>query len=374
MKKGWMLALIALSMISCQKGEQASKELPPSRFSVNPNEPSYKLQDEQGVITWYVNFDWYIPPTGSGVVSQKILTDTNTRLRVIRGNDDTLNQMIASGEMPDIVTVGTWTSFPKIAHRWAMPLNQLADAYDPYFYQVAKRDTLAWYTDDQGNIYGYPASSNDYEDFLGEDSVLNGGPTFLVRQDIYRAIGSPDMRTPEGFLQALRDAKTYDPTIMPLVFGIESTFSESIIEMLASFLAIPTLQDGKHYERIFDAEYLRWIEVLRQAHQEGLILDDNFTYNKIEYNDGFNGGQYFAVFASTLNAIKYQLINNHNRNPNQHYLAIDGPANRNLDAPHLTASGIGGWALTFITQGSQNKERAIQLLTYLMSEEGHFTS
>ena len=35
-------------------------------------------------------------------------------------------------------------------------LNELADDYDAYFWQVTDADVVNWYTMDDGNIYGYP--------------------------------------------------------------------------------------------------------------------------------------------------------------------------------------------------------------------------
>lgn len=68
------------------------------------------------------------------------------------------------------------------------------------------------------------------------------------------------------------------------------------------------------------------------------------------------------------------IIQNYKRDPQQHYIAVDGPANRNLDPPTMYQMGLAGWTLTYVTQNSQHKERAMQLITYLMTEEGHKTA
>ncbi|NIZ19978.1 extracellular solute-binding protein [Entomospira culicis] len=375
MKKVWMLALIALSVISCQKGEQASKELPPSRFSVNPNEPSYKLQDTEATIVWYVNFPWFGERKGEDYASHKIKLDTKTTLHLISGDDDRLNQMIAAGQLPDIITLDKINFAVQDAHRWAVPLNQLADAYDPYFYQVAKPDSLAWYTNDAGDVYGYPSMSNSYADFTDPDSQMVGEHGFLVRRDIYSAIGSPSMRTPEGFLQALRDAKALQPNIVPLaIYRLRD--GGAAVDAIMNFLAIPQIKDGAYHERLFDEEYLIWLDVLRQAYQEGLIIDDNFAYVEDDFVDGLNQGRFFSLLTTALPAMSAPIARNAQRNPNQSYIAIDGPANRNMDDPAFFTeqTGISGWTLTMVTQHAKDKERAIQLITYLLSPEGHFTT
>lgn len=56
-----------------------------------------------------------------------------------------------------------------------LPLNKLADEYDPYFYKVSDKDKLGWYTQPDGNVYGYPNSSSSPADYkqYGDAYVSN---------------------------------------------------------------------------------------------------------------------------------------------------------------------------------------------------------
>ena len=104
-----------------------------------------------------------------------------------------------------------------------LPLNELADQYDPYFYKVTDPAKVSWYTKDDGNIYGYPNASSSPKDYEKFGDNITSNQTFLVRKDMYEALGSPDMRTPEGFLKALEDAKKMFPDVngQPLIpFGL----------------------------------------------------------------------------------------------------------------------------------------------------------
>lgn len=56
--------------------------------------------------------------------------------------------------------------------------------------------------------------------------------------------------------------------------------------------------------------------------------------------------------------------------PNSVYIAVDGPANSNLDQPTLSGPSISGWTLTLISKDVKDKARAIRFLSYLISEEG----
>ena len=125
------------------------------------------------------------------------------------GNEtNKLESLIDSDSLPDIVTIGWWE--PQIQtmldRGMVYPLNELADMYDASFYDVTDDMVRDWYTMSDGNIYGYPNSTYTPKDLEEHDNIASN-QTFLVRKDIYEAIGSPDMSTPEGFYNAVVNAR-----------------------------------------------------------------------------------------------------------------------------------------------------------------------
>src|SRR5699024_6768432 len=103
---------------------------------------------------------------------------------------------------------------------------------------------------------------------------------FLVRKDIYEALGCPDMTTPEGFMQAVRDAaqlfpETENGPLIPIgLHEFTSTGCYSLEEILQSFLAIPYQKDGAYYDRFTDPDYIAWLKVFRQLQEEGYLTSD----------------------------------------------------------------------------------------------------
>ena len=158
---------------------------------------------DTGVITldWYVNYSWFVTDWGENMVSQKFTKDTGVDINFITpmGNEtNKLESLIDSDSLPDIVTIGWWE--PQIQtmldRGMVYPLNELADMYDASFYDVTDDMVRDWYTMSDGNIYGYPNSTYTPKDLEEHDNIASN-QTFLVRKDIYEAIGSPDMSTPE---------------------------------------------------------------------------------------------------------------------------------------------------------------------------------
>ncbi|MFP4979396.1 ABC transporter substrate-binding protein [Paenibacillus sp. CN-4] len=356
----------------------ATKQAEPK---LTENDPGWKADTSPITFDWYLNFSWFPNKWGVDPTSQYVTKKTGVDINFIvpAGNEnEKLNTLIASGKLPDFVTLGFWEDNIKkmIEGDLVLPLNKLAEEYDPYFFKVSDPDKLGWYTQEDGNVYGYPNSSSspkDYEKY-GDSYVSN--QTFVVRKDIYDAIGSPDMRTPEGFLNALKMAKEKFPEVngQPLIpLGLHEfteTGNDSLEGYLQNFLAIPWEKDGKVYARETDPEYVRWMKTLRQANQDGLLAKDIFIDKRAQMEEKITQGRYFAMlyqrtdFAAQLGTI-YQ------KNPEQVYIAVDGPANVNLDPPTLNGPSIAGWTVTLISKDVKDKARAIRFLSYLNSEEGN---
>ncbi len=382
-----LLLFSVFSLAACSKNKDektsasdATAELPEARFEADAETPSWEKDTDHDVtLKWYVNFDWYArSPWGEDVVSKKIKEDMNIDVEFVAGNDEKLNTMLAGGDLPDIITFDKGLAAANEAPKFALPLNQLAEKYDPYFLEhAAKKDALKWYTLDDGNVYGYPSFSTTKQDF--EDGNVVGDQVFIVRKDIYEAIGEPDMSTPEGFLDALKKAHEQFPTAddgTPLVpFGssaldIANGSDGALGQTLQDFLNIPVTEDGKYYDRDADEEYVNWLEVLRKAYNEGYISNDQFSDNAGNMTEKISQGRYFAVLHNNIKGLNEYMSNNNKRNADETYIAVDGPKNSKGDEPKFTGGNIGGWTQTFITKDTKEPQKAMELLTYLASEYG----
>lgn len=334
---------------------------------------------EKVKLTWYLNFSWYPNQWGVDATSKYITEKTGVDIEFIvpAGNEaEKLNSMIASNTLPDIITLGWWEGQVNqmIDGDLVYSLNELADQYDMYFYDVADPAKLGWYAKDNGKTYGYPNASytpNDYEKY----DNISSNQTFLVRKDMYEAIGSPDMSTPEGFLKALNDAKAMFPQVndQPIIpFGLHefnTTGNMSIDTMLPNFLALPKEKDGQLYDNLTDPSMVSWLKTFRNAYSQGLISDDVFIDKRVQMEEKIAQGRYFSMLYQGQDALA-PIKSLYAEDPTKQYIAVDGPKNLNGDAPTLGATGVAGWTLTLISKNCQNPDRAIQFFSYMMSDEG----
>jgi len=343
--------------------------------------PGWMLNKDKPVtFDWYINFSWFARQWGDSAVSKYITEKTGVNIRYIvpAGNEaEKLNSMIAGNTLPDLITIGWWEGqVPMmIDSGLVLPLDELAQKYDPYFFKVANPQKLGWYRQDDGHVYGYPNASYTPQDYDKLKGKLTSNQTFLVRKDMYEALGKPDMTTPEGFLAALRAAKAKFPSvggqpIIPIGFmEFGDTGCASLEGYLQNFLAIPYEKDGKIYDRSTDPDYVKWLKVFRQANEEGLIATDVFVDKRSQIEEKAAQGRYFAMLYQNWDMQAAQMAL-YNQDPNKIYIAVEGPKNSKKEPHTLGGQGIAGWTLTLISKNCKDPARAIQFLTYLISEEG----
>lgn len=330
-------------------------------------------------LDWYINFSWFQTEWGASDVSRAITERTGVDVNFISpmgSEGEKLDALIAQGNLPDIVTLGWWE--PQVRElmdsRYVYPLNELAQQYAPEFFEVAGEGQMRWYTQADGNLYCYPncsVSPQDYNDGVAQAS----NHSFLVRKDIYEALGCPDMTTPEGFSNAIRRAVEMFPEengYQLIPFGAHEFNKygcDSFDSILMNFLAIPYEEDGRVYDRTADPEYIAWLKVFRRLFQEGYLTEDIFIKKRAQMEEELNRGQYFCLLYQYSDIVKEQL---HllNTDPNKVYIAVEGPKN-SLQQPHrLPSVGINGWTVTFISKNCKDPEKAIKFISFLMTEEG----
>ena len=143
----------------------------------------------------------------------------------------------------------------------------------------------------------------------------------------------------------------------------------SFSEHLRDLLALPQEQDGQAVDWQTQAEYITWLKTFRQLIAEGTIDSNIFLDKRQQVSEKLLRGQYFCLIYqwSDMEAEQRQL---YYEIPKGAYMAVDGPKNSAGDDHTLSGVGMNGWTVTFITRDCRDPEKAIQLMAFLMSEEG----
>ncbi|GGG09930.1 sugar ABC transporter substrate-binding protein [Paenibacillus aceti] len=352
-----------------KKGELISIE---DRYTPNADTPAWQLdkKEETTELTWYVNADWWNSEFGNDVVTKKIKEDLNVNIKFITGDDTKLNTFFAGGEMPDLITVfDSNSSVVQKADTWAYSLNDLAEKYDPYFNKVAAQDTLSWFQLKDSKTYGYPNYSNTQTDY--ERGQIPAKTAFIVRKDVYEALGKPSMGTPEEFQNVLKEIKSRFPSLIPFGFNSIGEGTGSLGDVFQDFIGVP-LEDpnGGFYNRNLDEDYLTWLKTLNAAYRDGSISDDSFADDGPTFEEKVKSGKYATMLLDGTPQQGGNLQIFLSANPDKEYIAIDGPQSTVGNKPMLNQSGITGWMINFITKDCKDPAKAIQIFTYLLSDEG----
>ncbi|GFZ34403.1 ABC transporter substrate-binding protein [Clostridium zeae] len=355
------------------KTEQAS--------TTTADQPGWKEDTSPITLDWYVNYSWFTKKWQDDAISKYVTKKTGVTLNLISpaGNEaEKVNTMIASGKLPDILTLDCNDAAIKTMIQGGLvsPLDELAQKYDLYFTKVADQQKLDWYKQEDGHVYEYPNASSSLKDFDKYKDLKPSNQTFLVRKDMYEALGKPDMSTPEGFLNALKAAKEKFGTVngQPLIpigfheFG--DTGNYSFEAYLQNFLSIPMDKDGKFYDRQTDPEYINWLKTFRKANEMGLLAKDIFVDKRSQMEEKIAQGRYFAMLYQRSDMATQQLAL-YKKDPNSIYIAVDGPKNSKKEQSKLSGDSLGGWTVTLVSKACKDPKRAIRFISYLISEEGN---
>ena len=339
------------------------------RYVPDPDIPAWRLdaREERVTLTWFVEAEWWNVGFGDDFVTRGIAEDLNIDIRFRVGGSDVLSTIFASGDLPDIITTFNMASTAvRGASLWALPLNELAGRYDPYFFNVASPDTLNWFRMADGNVYGYPNYSNTFRDYA--DNTIPASTAFLIRRDVYEAIGGLPMRTQEEFAYALSVIRERFPALRPFGTGAGVGYLGTTLQ---NFLGVPIeTDDGEFYDRNLDEDYLSWIRFFNVLHRNGYIDDDRFALPQSIFEEMIRAGSFATILADNLPNLSGSLQLWKADNPGAEYIAIDGPVSALGRPPTLSQAGISGWMINFITRQAVDPAVAIQVFTYLLSERG----
>ncbi|RLQ94023.1 type 2 periplasmic-binding domain-containing protein [Falsibacillus albus] len=361
------LLLLALSLVLTGCTSKSSSAVKGNTdYKLDKNTPAWKLDKTKKTttLTWYVNADWWNTDYGHDFVTKQIKKDLNLDIKFITGDDTKLNALFSSGQIPDIISIFDANSqMAQKANTWALPLDDLAKKYDPYFNKVASKETMDWHKLSDGKTYGYSNYSNTKADY--DSGIIPSTTAFVIRKDVYDAIGKPEMKTPEQFVSAMEKIKTQFPKLIP--FGPGEAFGE----ILQDYIGVPLQTDsGEFYNRNLDEDYLTWIKTFNTVYRNGGISDDSFADDDTALSDKIKSGKYASMLISGIPQKGSDLQTFMTSNPGKEYIAVDGPQSTVGHEPTLSQSGITGWMMNYITKKCKNPAKAMQLFTYLLSEKG----
>ncbi|HPY95270.1 MAG TPA: extracellular solute-binding protein [Clostridia bacterium] len=348
-------------------------------------------------LTVYVNLSWFTNTWDTSIETRSdwlVTKETGVNVEFITptgSESERMYTMLASGDLPDIIMANVYDTglLEYIDAGKFLPLNELADKYDKTFYDIVSPSLISWNSTDDGNIYAYPNFASSFENVnamveANDTAALGnyvGDRVVSVRKDIYEAIGSPDMTTPEGFIKALEMAKEQFPMVdgVPIsLVGFQpfgDTGNDSLYSYIQQMAGIDRYnEDGTLHDLLTDPEYLRWLKCFREAYEKGLISRDVFVDQRAQIDEKLKAGRYFVSFAG-----KADIAGNNNylyndmggKDTGIYYIPVNALLNSKGEPPEIMSKVLlNGWMNAYITTSCKDPARAFRFLNYIMGERG----
>lgn len=363
MKRFFSVLLVAMLLLPCVSAF-ADVRVPEGSWSTNKDTPV--------TIDWFMAYDWF----GSTFDAEnnagwaRILEDTGVTINFQSGDTDKLNMLIASGSLPDVITMDASATQRKLLENSGAltPLDTLIEQYAPDM--NVPQSMLDWYRNDDGHTYiiasYYYGDERTNSDFGGMYVTHNKN---AVRVDILEQIGMTmdDLHTPDGVLAALRAVKANNIQyngVDVIPFGVLD------LEMLATqFGWKPENEDGSLNVLWRSPEYLEALKWANTLYNEGLMTDEVFTWDRNQSREAISKGiVFFGIGWDGMNKDCRRAL--YSADNNAMILTCGRMDQANEETVYYPGVSCAGWTGTMITAGAENQDRIIQLFAYLTSEIG----
>ena len=334
--------------------------------------------EDTGPVTMsvFVNHTWFPGKSFTGIIPEEITKRTGVILDpTVALDGKQLGLLIASGDLPELVYTANYLdrlSDPAICYDWG----SLIQKYAPSFVVDDLRQRIAKSYSKDGKFYTVKNAFSTAEEWAAApDGVVPTTPSVLVREDLYKQIGSPVLKSVDDFIAMLAAAKKKFPDLVTTYSFSEYWNWQPLFNWAG--LSSPGWASGAgggfvemdNGEVLYYANQPGYKDILKKINymwREGLIITDNFTLKSTQpITDWVNSGKVFAQsFCTSGNAEKSTAMIQDSV-PGASWFEVI-PFTKET---RYFASGT-GWSGTFVTKNNKHPDKAIKLLEFLFSTEG----
>lgn len=319
---------------------------------------------EPKTLTLFVDWTWMEYDTFEGGKCQEYLREmTGITVEMQKASDsEQLNLMIAGGDLPDMIACSSTSKVTRLSDSdLCYPLQELIDQYVPQWeISEVEKNVNAYFSDD-GNFYMLKNEYNTAEEIKAASNLGINFGQFLVRQDLYEELGSPEVKTKEDFFALMALVKETYPDMQPLVFN---TREYSAFGSLVGYDTTRPTNDGKLVMSISDPTYREMLLTMNELYRAGYITKENFSYTSDEQT-------FQSLYAGDVFMVTHFAGNDEQAMTAKLQASVPGASMEQL--PLLDnfkyTMPVSGWAACFITRNCSDPETAIKLLYWSKQQE-----
>ena len=306
---------------------------------------------------------------------KQVVKNTGIRPTIVaNGGSEKLNLLIATDDLPDLMTfVSNNSTFNDlIENDMLYTMQDIVKEFEPKLKDEIPE--VIWNqakNRDDGLLYGLPSMFQD----IDPDGKYSGTQGYNVRADIYEELGSPDMTTPDGFINALKAFKEKYPTIdgkktIPLDLNMQC-WGLYILER--SFGII----DNFYYDEEADLVKVKWrdpkyrelVKFMARLTREGLLDKDMYVKQANQITEDRATGVTFCI-ASSFDQL-WDVSSVLKRTNDKAFYKMVEPMRVVENPIFQPVVPYSYWTMTTIPKSAKNPDTAAEFLRYMWSKEGN---
>lgn len=305
-------------------------------------------------VDWnWVGFDTY----EGGICQEWMIEQTGVKINMMKAIDgEQLSMMISSGSLPDLVVCSSSSKVRALSDsELCYPLQELIDKYVPEWEISDTEKAMNAYYSEDGNFYMLKNEYNTAEEIAEASNMALNFGQFHIRNDIYKAIGSPEVKNEEDFFSLLALVRENYPDMIPLIFSPRE--SAAFGSMVGYDPVRPTDEEGNLVMSISDPAYKEMLRVINRLYREGYISKENFSYTSDEqaFQQWYAGNVFMVTFFAGNDEQTFQAKIREIK-PEAEVVQLPLLDNWKYTLP------VSGWSALFITRSCENPEAAIKML------------
>lgn len=317
-------------------------------------------------------------------IVQQINEKLNIELKLVNYDQQKLGLDLASGELPDVMLIYRGNVESVVKGKHAVALNEYFDTIGKNLaserFDFRNKVMAQYQSGGDGNVY---FTTPYVSEKGGGEAAQALGLGYVVRWDLYKEIGAPEINTPDDYIAAMKKMQELYPKTpegLPTyamgmyndvgmhTWSIHGIFDSNYTNLDSNLMY---LLDKETYEvshnvvsESFDTPFWNDMRFYNKMWKEGLLDPDCFITKGEDLTAKYTKGQY-------LGGINNWYYGEYNQNVLKDTSSIAGM--EILPAYNTWQGGYSqvGWndKLLFVSAHSKNVERAVMFLDYINSEE-----
>lgn len=327
----------------------------------------------------HLNPAWDPPVWLDDPVTTQITDRTGIKLNCIvpSGEGEQIaNVMLLSDDYPEIISGFSTSMYAKYVAAGALySIDELVEEYN--YPHVLDGTTLplasqAVHRSEDGKLYGVPG-------WFSEDGFGSVGQSLTVRNDIYKELGEPEIKSMDDFYQLLIDVRDKDMEYngvemwpLSVAWATDSAILGDIANIWGNkiYSYYYHNEDTNRVEFFLRApEVVKAVEFLNKGYNDRLIDPECFTFDSTQMEEAWAQGKYVFNFSWfwnhwTADALMKQ------EDPERYYKAIELPQGTPGEKPYFGYIHTAGDLGFCVTKNCKDPEAAIRFIDYMLSDEG----